>query len=193
MLVTFKPREFLLLLSPDEERNEEFLSKVILTENWEKLDRGGLSLEQGRKGFEAELPEYRDLLKLFFDQMFKMFAPIEGNISVLRELKANNYKVFALSNFIKEMFDYVRNEFDFFELFDGWVISFQEHALKPEEAIYRTLFHRFKLMPNECVFLDDVPSFLEPAQRLGMHTILVGQKSNVREDLRDFGVKIKKS
>ena len=38
---------------------------------------------------------------------------------------------------------------------DGYVLSYKEHKVKPYKAIYNVLLERYKLLPNECIFIDD--------------------------------------
>jgi FMN phosphatase YigB (HAD superfamily) len=42
--------------------------------------------------------------------------------------------------------------------------------------------------PDECCFIDDRPENLEPAQRLGMHSIRMQRVSQLREELNKLGV-----
>lgn len=55
--------------------------------------------------------------------------------------------------------------------FDTVVISDQVGLRKPDPAIFRLTAQRLGLAPAQCVFVDDVARYLEPAQALGMTTI----------------------
>ncbi len=54
------------------------------------------------------------------------------------------------------------------ELFDGIVISGEVGVRKPSSAIYELGAGAVGLSPEQCVFVDDLPANLEPAQALGM-------------------------
>ncbi|GAG20581.1 unnamed protein product, partial [marine sediment metagenome] len=56
---------------------------------------------------------------------------------------------------------------------------------------YDLLIQRYQLIAKETVFLDDIFGFLKPAKRLGMHTILVNSKKDLRRELQNLGVNIK--
>jgi epoxide hydrolase-like predicted phosphatase len=57
------------------------------------------------------------------------------------------------------------------DLFDAVVISGQVGLRKPDPEIYRLAAQKIGLDPAECVFVDDLPTNLGPAARLGMGVI----------------------
>ena len=64
---------------------------------------------------------------------------------------------------------YDRSRFD--ELFDGVVISSDEGIRKPDPAIYALGAQRIGRVPEQCVFVDDLPGNLKPARAMGMATV----------------------
>ena len=61
---------------------------------------------------------------------------------------------------------------DMFEaLFDGVVISAEEGTRKPDRKMYELGAERAGAEPADCVFVDDLPFNLTPAEELGMATI----------------------
>lgn len=190
VLLTFEPRKFLLKFTQDKKHINSFISNVIDSEVWLQMDRGSISVEEAKNLFLSKYPEEKKLLTLFFENWLEIFTPIKENIQIMEKLNQNGYKIFALSNFIKESFKYVVKKFSFFALFDGQVISWQEKVIKPEDAIYNILLHRYNLIPQECVYLDDHKNFLEPAQKLGMSTILVSPEIDLKKEFQKLGVNI---
>jgi putative hydrolase of the HAD superfamily len=59
----------------------------------------------------------------------------------------------------------------FSELFDGVVISGEERIRKPSRRMYELGAERAGAPADRCVYVDDLPFNLEPAQKLGMATI----------------------
>jgi putative hydrolase of the HAD superfamily len=57
------------------------------------------------------------------------------------------------------------------ELFDGIVLSGAVGVRKPAPRIYELGADAIALSPGECVFVDDLPFNLPPAQSLGMATV----------------------
>ena len=59
----------------------------------------------------------------------------------------------------------------FAELFDGVVISGEEGIRKPATRMYELGAERAGVAPEQCVFVDDLPFNLTPAEELGMATV----------------------
>lgn len=73
--------------------------------------------------------------------------------------------------------------------FDAVVISDQVGLRKPDPAIFRLTARRLGLPPAQCVFVDDVARYLEPAQALGMTTIHASDPDSTVDRLEAiFGV-----
>jgi epoxide hydrolase-like predicted phosphatase len=68
------------------------------------------------------------------------------------------------------MSGYPRDRFG--ELFDAVIISGEVGLRKPDPAIYELAVRRLDVPPARCVFVDDYPGHLEPAERAGMTTVL---------------------
>jgi len=129
----------------------------------------------------------------FFNHWKEMLTPITQNIQILRELKANDYKIYFLSNYIKEAFDYVQNRYEFFTLADGKVISSEIKLVKPEKKIYQFLLEKYNLNPEQCVFIDDLESNLLQAHSLKIQTIHYLKDTDLRSELRKLKVNLSKN
>lgn len=190
VLLKFKPEEFLLQYTNDEDYIKQFVPKITRSKLWLDLDRGLESLENAERIFVSRYPEEEELISLFFKHWMEMLTPIEENISILLDLSESGYNTYILSNYIKEAFKFVKEKFDFFTLFDGQIISGEENVIKPEKAIYETLLRRYQLIPEESLFIDDVFFFLKPAKKLGISTIWNRPHTDLRKELKKFNVSI---
>jgi putative hydrolase of the HAD superfamily len=190
VIFNFKPDKYLLRYTKDENYIKEFISKVIRSKTWLKLDRGMISLKTAEKEFIDRYPEDRDFLIMFFKHWMEMLTPIEENVKLLHDLKSSGYKIYILSNFIVEAFNFVNRQYDFLSLFDGGIISGKEKTIKPEFEIYQKLIDKYNLIPEQCIFIDDVRAFLSRANKLNMKTILYSPNSDLRLELRKLEVKI---
>jgi epoxide hydrolase-like predicted phosphatase len=59
----------------------------------------------------------------------------------------------------------------FEELFDGIVISGEEGMRKPSRRMYELGAERAGVSADACVYVDDLPFNLKPAEELGMVTV----------------------
>ena len=78
------------------------------------------------------------------------------------DLKAAGYRLYVLSNMSREFIDFLRR-FPVYGLFDGEVVSCEEHTVKPEPRIYEILLERYGLTPSETLFIDDREMNIEAA------------------------------
>ena len=75
-------------------------------------------------------------------------------------------------------------QYDIFELLDGYIVSSEVHKIKPEPEIYQCLFDRFSLNPEECVFADDRVENVVAGRRLGMDGIVFSDAAQFEKELR---------
>ncbi len=190
VLLNFKPETFLLRYTKDEQYIQNFISKVIRNKIWFNLDRGTMSLEKAKKKFIRKYPEDTSFLITFFEHWTEMLTPIQENVKILCDLKVNGYNTYILSNFIEETFEIVEKKYKFFSLFDGKIISGQEKVIKPEIEIYQKLINKYNLVPEECVFIDDIRSFISCARKLNMKTILFSPNTNLRTELKKLDINV---
>ncbi len=190
VLLNFKPEQFLKRFIKDKLRIKEFIVNVIKTELWLNLDRGIVSLQEARNEYLERYPEESNLILTFFNHWKEMLTPITQNIQILRELKSNDYRIYFLSNFIKEAFDYVQDRYEFFTLVDGIVISSEIKYVKPETKIYQCLLEKYNLNPEQCVFIDDLETNLPQAHSLKIKTIHYLKDTDLRSELRKLNINI---
>lgn len=190
VLLTFKPKEFLLGIMEDEKKVNSFTSKAIMTETWLKLDRGTISVDNAIKKLKVDFPEEMDMIDLFFTHWMDMFKPIKKNVKIAERLKQEGYNLYILSNFILEPCEEVNRRLEFFKLFDGAVYSYQMHHLKPENEMYAHLTEMYGLNPEESVFLDDHQECLIPAEEMGMKVIWVQEDTDIQEELLKLGIAV---
>lgn len=54
-----------------------------------------------------------------------------------------------------------------FDLVDGYVLSFQEHMIKPYDGVFKRLIEKYNLVPEETLFIDDNLKNIETWKKLG--------------------------
>ncbi len=112
-------------------------------------------------------------------------------VSFAKELKQRNVPLYVLSNWDAESFDLLTKKYpEFFELFDGLIISGKVHALKPEPTVYAMVQNA---APNyNCVLIDDQKENIQAARKAGMCGILATQKHSSMRSSPDLGrIKLK--
>jgi putative hydrolase of the HAD superfamily len=102
------------------------------------------------------------------DGLFANVGPDEAMIEAVRRARQAGVHTGLISN----SWGTHRYPHDLFEeLFDGIVISGQEGMRKPSRRMYELGAQRAGVTPAQCVYVDDLPFNLPPAEELGMATV----------------------
>lgn len=98
--------------------------------------------------------------------------PADDMIALARSARQAGLKVALLSNsFGLDPYD-PYEALGVWELFDVTVISEREGVAKPDPVIYQLALDRLGLPGEACLFVDDHPRNLPPAEALGITTVL---------------------
>jgi HAD superfamily hydrolase (TIGR01509 family) len=110
-----------------------------------------------------------------FDQFAAAFADIFTEmpemIRLHETLRGRGLPTFVLSNTNEIAVGHVRRNFPFYSTFTGYILSFEQAALKPHERIYEIAEQRSGCRGGEILFLDDKPENAETGARRGWKTI----------------------
>ena len=80
VLLSFKPDDFLLRFTEDQDLIRFFIHNVIRSKTWLNLDRGSISIESARNDFLEQFPEKKSIINLFFDDWTDILIPIQQNV-----------------------------------------------------------------------------------------------------------------
>jgi len=125
----------------------------------------------------------------FFAAFTGIFTPIPGTRELIRAL-AGAYRLGLLSNTNERHFEDHIRRCSVFPLFDAVTVSHRVHALKPEEAIYREVLARIGVPAGACVYIDDIPEYVEGARAVGMVGIRYVGHGDLTAALRAAGVRL---
>lgn len=131
-----------------------------------------IALEEGRVEEVVFEERFGGLLGVphegLIDRLFARVGPDTAMLDAVRAARAAGIRTGLVSNSWGTR-RYERAMLE--ELFDGVVISGAEGMRKPAPEMYRLGAERAGVAPAACVYVDDLPFNLPPAQELGMATI----------------------
>lgn len=104
----------------------------------------------------------------FTHALSNIFQPNFPVISLLEQIKARGVKLFLLSNTCDAHFSFAQKHFAFLQLFDGFILSYEVRARKPEKKIYQKALEIGNCSHKECFYIDDVPAFVQAARSLNI-------------------------
>ena len=106
---------------------------------------------------------------------------------VLSELKKKGHRIFVLSNTSKVFYDLLDEQLSpLKELLDGFVLSCDIKAIKPDLAMFKEILDKYQLDPANCIFLDDIEDNTNTAQKLGIKAHQVKKRSDVVDILKSY-------
>ena len=191
VLLRFEPEYFIARLDVAEEDRGILLTEVFRSLEWAKMDRGSLTEKQAAELICRRVPErLHSAVHSLTDQWERPILPVEGSYELVEELKVLGYGLYLLSNASYRQHDYWP-QIPCSKFFDGTLISADVKLVKPQPEIYRLLFEKFSLRPEECFFVDDFAPNVEAALCCGMSgAVFNAGVPALRKALRKAGVPV---
>jgi HAD superfamily hydrolase (TIGR01509 family) len=188
VLLRWDPRHLYRRLIPDEGRMHWFMQNVC-TSAWNLEQDRGRPWADAVALLVAQHPEWEQEIRAYDERWHETVAGvIEDSVAVLADLKAQGEKVYAITNFSREKWAESVIRFPFLGTFDGVIVSAHENLIKPDPAIYQTLFERYELSPGDCIFVDDSEKNIKGARAVGMQAVHFVEPIDLRTELRGLGV-----
>lgn len=168
-VLSFDSPAWLATLTGDAKRAERIHYTIFRSPVWYRYDNGLATLEDVERETMPLLEESdRDLVHRYIQEWIYHYTPIEGMPQLLSDLKTKGYRLYLLSDF-PDCFPKLAARFDFFELFDGLMVSYRVHCSKRDNgALFDCLLREYDLKAEECAFIDDLPPYVELARARGM-------------------------
>ena len=124
---------------------------------------------------------------LWIDAFRGVYSPRKEMFSLTDSLRKAGYKTALLSNTeAPAMQCYHKSGYD---MFDVTVFSCAVACIKPERRIYEIAVQKLYCEPDESVFIDDYPEYVNGARQAGLKTILYESIDQVKSELISFGMK----
>ncbi len=189
VIVRWAPLEIIRLTFGDVEQPEAMAKNVFMSDIWLDLNRGLLTEQEAKLRYQQELDFTADDSHRLFYYVKRSLIELYGSVALINKLKSAGYGVYALTDNVTELVDYLKQEYDFWPLFDGATVSADLGLLKPQPEIYQSLLTSNNLVAEECVFLDDMPHNVEGAKNVGIHAIQFFSAAQAEQELKTLGLK----
>lgn len=151
-----------------------FVGKISETEYWQSvIDKTSL---------EISIDELKGIVR-------KNFKEIKGTRQIIEKLQ-QHYKLGLLSNHTKEWVEYCEGHFHYEKLFNSVAYSYNSHATKPSDKIFKFLLEKLEAKPEETLFIDDYEKNVLAAKKLGLQAIKFTSPHQLIAQLRELGISI---
>lgn len=188
VLLEFSPLDYLKKLFLEEDISAELHEQIFKSPEWLLLDRGTITQEKTVELLSLRHPHNADKIRASFDGWMEILTPKLDSVEIVKKLHASNYKLLLLSNFHKDAFEFIIDKYDFFKLFQGGIISYNEKLLKPEPEIYKTLLNKYNINEKEALFIDDTLENTEGAKKVGINAIVFKDSQQLKKELMNFNI-----
>ena len=162
---------------------EYFLSKVVPQDWIVEMDGGkpaAIAMAERSRAF----PDHAELIGLWAKGWPAMLrGEIQGTARIIRELKKNGVRLYALTNFSRETFPIALERFQTLALFEHIVVSGEIGLVKPDPRIYTYTNERCGLNPESTVFIDDSVANVDAGKAAGWHALQFTSASALRAEL----------
>jgi glucose-1-phosphatase len=124
----------------------------------------------------------------FVETWNRALDPHPMQSTMFLEKLSKRYRLALLSNTDPIHVAHLESTYDFFPFFPARIYSCSVHASKPNPLIYLEALKACKARAEEALFIDDIPAYVEAAQRLGMAGIAFQSEKQLKSDLAAMGV-----
>jgi putative hydrolase of the HAD superfamily len=124
--------------------------------------------------------------------MYAQSQPYPETIELMRRLKAQyGLQVAAVSNEGRELTVYRVQQFNLGTFIDFFVSSCFVHYRKPDADIYRIALNISQVSPQQVVYIDNEPMFVEVAQSLEIRGMLHKDHETTQKALEAMGLALR--
>ena len=106
-------------------------------------------------------------------------------VDAVSRVRGAGYRTAMLTNVARDSSHLWESLIDVGQLFDVVVDSSVVGLRKPDPAIFQLTCERLGLRPEECLFVDDIPSNVAGAAALGIEAILCRDPTTVAQQVID--------
>jgi putative hydrolase of the HAD superfamily len=186
VLISFKPAEYFEKNNYPQAIKATILADIFGSREWLMLDNGEISTQEAIEAISSRSSLKKEEIVHIFNLRTDLMFPLDPNVRILPGLKKRGFKLYYLSNFPSDIFEEVKSGYYFFKHFDGGLISAEAKYSKPDRRIYEILTERYSLIPEECLFIDDLEINVMSAKAVGMKGLFTNGSLRIEKEVEIF-------
>lgn len=188
VLIDWNPRYLYRTMFDDEAAMERFFAETSLLQ-WNARQDEGHSFAAAVNELSAQFPQYEKYIRAFHMRWEEMMpGAIAPTVEILAELRAQQYDLYALSNWSAETYPMAYRRFEFLRWFRAVVISGAVKICKPDARLYAHLLALIGRPAEECLFIDDSLANYQAAVALGFQAIHFQSAEQLRAALHQHAI-----
>lgn len=142
----------------------------------EKLIAAKDDFESGETPLEDYVVFCRELLDFkgsdaqLFAAWNSIFTAIPETFLLAENLKSQGHRLILFSNINPIHAPYCLEKHKLLERFDHAVFSYEIGAIKPHDEFFTRAFEKYEIVPDETIYIDDLPDNIETGKRHGLRS-----------------------
>jgi HAD superfamily hydrolase (TIGR01509 family) len=136
---------------------------------------------QSASGFDGNLEQFRS----FFADIFTAIEPM---VQLHEQLRRDGMPTFIFSNTNEIAVAHIRQRFPFFNTFDGYILSYEHDAMKPDPRLYEVVERVTGRRGSDLLYLDDRLENIQAGTARGWQTILHEDPARTELAMRKSGL-----
>ena len=132
-------------------------------------------------GFQGDLAEFGDC---FAD----IFTAMEPMVQLQATLRQQGLAAYVFSNTNELAAEHIRRNFPFYANFDGYILSFEHGAMKPDAQLYEVVERLSGRRGADLLYLDDRPENIAAGAARGWQVILQETPEKSRAAVQKLGL-----
>lgn len=192
VLIVFDPGYFMDLEGITDAGDRDIIMRELFHNiEWAQMDLGVLTEDTAAPSVLARVPErLKESVLHLLNHWWEKRSCIAGMEELVMQLKQSGYRLYLLSNASVSQHVYWPT-FPISRWFDGKLISCDHGIVKPNPEIYRLFTDQFRLIPEECLFVDDQPANVAAAIQCGWSGIVFqGEAEELKEKMKLSGIEM---
>jgi|SRR5579859_306776 len=131
---------------------------------------------------------FRDGIEEFSRLFGDIFEPIPSMVEIHSMLRKKGFPTFIFSNTNELAVGHIRRSFPFFSAFDGYILSYEHGAMKPEAKLYEIVERVTSRRGSKILYLDDRAENVEAGAARGWQVILQETPEKTMAALKKAGL-----
>lgn len=154
-----------------------------------RFETGRISAEEFYEAVRRETG-FRGSFEQFAGFFADIFWEIPEMVALHRTLRERGFATWIFSNTNPLAVGHIRRHFPFFREFDGYILSYEVHAMKPDPKIYEAFEARSGRRGSEVLYLDDRPENVAAGAARGWQVILQESPQITRAAMQRLGLPV---
>ncbi|MFA4992718.1 MAG: HAD family phosphatase [Candidatus Omnitrophota bacterium] len=154
------------------------------------------SFEKGELSPEEFYKQAKDILDIklgyesfvhIWNEIFFFSSKNRAVYHIANRLK-KNYRICLLSNTNILHYNYIKDNFPVFSIFERLFLSFEMGAAKPDKLIYQKVTSALCVWPENIFYTDDRPELIKSASGLGIKSFIFTSAEQLIKDLTGLNI-----